>query len=68
MLTMKMTSVERGRPISKDACQAIIERWWSTRIINPSSIKGMGDGMGVVFEISNGYYERFLDNYDHIKN
>lgn len=64
---MKMTSIERGRPIAKDTCQSIIERWWSTRIINPSSIKGMSDGMGVVFDISNSYYERFLDNYDHIK-
>lgn len=24
--------------------------------------------MGAVFDIQNSYYERFLDNYDHIKN
>ena len=68
MLTLKMTSIERGRPLSKDACLSIIERWWSSRIINPTSIKGMNDGAGVVFDIQNSYYERFLDNYDHIKN
>jgi hypothetical protein len=28
----------------------------------------MNDGAGVVFDIQNSYYERFLDNYDHIKN
>ena len=68
MLTLKMTSISEGTPLSKDACRSIIERWWSARIINPDSIHGMGDGMGVVFDIQNSYYERFLDNYDHIKN
>jgi len=28
----------------------------------------MKDGLGAVFDIQNSYYERFLDNYDHIKN
>ena len=68
MLTLKMTSIDEGKPLSKDACRSIIERWWSARIINPDTIHGMSDGMGVVFDIQNSYYERFLDNYDHIKN
>ena len=68
MLTLKMTSIDEGKPLSKDACRSIIERWWSARIINPETIHGMSDGMGVVFDIQNSYYERFLDNYDHIKN
>jgi hypothetical protein len=68
MLTLKMTSLDAGKRLSSDACQAIIERWWSSRIIDASSIKAMRNGQGVVFEIKDNYYERFLDNYEHIKN
>lgn len=67
MLTLQMTSLQQGKPLSKDACLGIIERWWSTRIVNPSTVKGLSSGMGVVFDIQNNYYEKFLDNYDHIK-
>ena len=35
--------------------------------MDPSTIKGIRDGSGAVFDIKDSYYERFLDNYDHIK-
>ena len=63
-----MTNIQEGKPLSKEVCQTIIEKWWSARIVNPESIHGMKDGLGAVFDIQNSYYERFLDNYDHIKN
>jgi hypothetical protein len=50
-LTLKMSSIEDGRQLSKEACQSIIERWWSSRIVNISLLKGMSDGSGAVFDI-----------------
>ena len=64
---MIITSINEGSSLPKDHCQGIIEKWWSARIVEPSTIKGIRDGSGAVFDIKDSYYERFLDNYDHIK-
>jgi hypothetical protein len=68
MLTLIITSINEGSAFSKDVCVSIIEKWWSNRIVDPSTIKGIKDGSGAVFDIKDDYYERFLDNYEHIKN
>jgi hypothetical protein len=46
----------------------IIDRWWGGRVAdNIRVVRSMRNSSGAVFDIYEDQFERFMDNFDHIK-
>lgn len=57
---------DQGR-LSVQDCRRILDRWWGGRQVDSIRvIKGIKGGQGVIFDIYEDQFDRFMDNYDHI--
>lgn len=65
-VTMKI-NVDRGYLNSRDVT-GILRKYWEPRVAdNARNMKNLIDGTGVVFDIKSEHLERFLDNFERLK-
>lgn len=60
--------VVRGRIYEKNA-YTILRKYWEPRLVdNIRNMKPLKDGSGVVFDIKSENFEKFIENFNHLKN
>jgi len=64
---MKMFSIEQGR-LTSQSCYQILRKFWPPQMADSvRQVRGIRSGQGAVFDIYEDQYDRFMDNYAHLK-
>jgi ATP-dependent RNA helicase DDX21 len=67
VLTCKMESLFNGK-LSVQNVYSILKRYWPPQLADGvRSMRGMRNGQGAVFDIYEDQYQRFIDNFEHLK-
>lgn len=67
MLTIKIHSTINGR-LSVQNVYSILKRYWPPQLAdNVRSMRGIRSGTGAVFDIYEDQFQRFMDNFEHLK-
>ena len=62
-----MTSTE-GQIMGQQACYSVLRKYWEPRVAdNVRQIRGIAGGVGVVFDIYEDKFTRFIENYEYLK-
>ena len=67
-LTTIQMSVEKGRSLPEAAARAILNKYWTPKVVDQiSEFKLISDGSGVLFDVKSQDADSFIENYEHLK-
>ena len=68
MVTVKLELTGDGNRLSVSAVYSILKRYWPAALVdNVRTMRGMSNGRGGCFDLYEDQFNRFMDNWTHLK-